>query len=119
MKKYKRCYECEKDLSIDDFNRNKSKKDGRQAFCRTCALVIARRSVSKTPKKPKVIQKGSCKVNDTVFYKNKPVLVQNVLDYCPERRKSYISACAIDKSGRPLLGVSVLAGYDWKLKKSF
>lgn len=64
----------------------------------------------------KIIQKGTCKTGDKVFHKGRLILVQKVLDYCPEMRKSYIKGCLIDSSGRTLLRSEVLAGYDWSFK---
>ena len=66
----------------------------------------------------KVVTKGTCKAGETVFFEGRPILVQKVLDYDPERRKSYIKGCVIDDSGRPLLGVEVFPGYEWSFRKS-
>lgn len=66
----------------------------------------------------KILRKGSCKKGEIVFYDGKPILVQEVLDYDPERRKSYVKGCALDGSGNPLLGVDILPGYEWSFKNS-
>lgn len=61
------------------------------------------------------IKKSGIKKGDIVIHNDKQVLVQKVIDYCPEMRKSYVKGCAIDSEGRPLLGVDVFPGYDWKI----
>ena len=38
----KRCVTCKKELSLDSFNKNKSRKDGLQGKCRECSRVHTR-----------------------------------------------------------------------------
>lgn len=113
------CCECEKPKPKDDYHRSSSRGDGRQSICKECALPANRASTKlrriEIRKTLNIIKSGSCKIGDKVIYKGKHVLVQKIMDYCPEMRKSYIKGCAIDKSGRPLLCVDVFPGYDWKM----
>lgn len=63
------------------------------------------------------IQRNTVEKGDIVTHKGKPVLVQSIIDYSPELRKSFIKGCAIDKTGRPLKGADIFPGYDWEILK--
>jgi len=119
MENKKNCCECKKDLKRSKFHRASARLDGLQSICKKCASSANIRSKRNRKKVPKKAKKGTCRAGDKVLFENKLILVQDVLDYDPELKKSYVKGCAIDGSGIPLLGVDVLAGYDWEFKKSF
>lgn len=49
----KRCSRCSADLPLSDFYRNRTRKDGLQAFCKTCAKAHAKAWVLANPDRAK------------------------------------------------------------------
>jgi len=39
MSQLKRCNKCETEKPLDNFNKNRSRKDGRQSWCRACVAI--------------------------------------------------------------------------------
>ena len=70
----------------------------------------------KLNKKPARSGKGSCNIGDIVVHQGKQMYVQNILDYCPDMRKSYIKGCSLDEHLKPLYSTDIFAGYDWSYK---
>jgi len=48
----KHCGGCERDLPVEDFNRNRSRADGRQTQCRSCHAEATARAREKNPPTP-------------------------------------------------------------------
>ena len=46
MNQTKRCSKCGEDKDLDEFHRNRTKKDGRQTFCKVCSIAHHKEYVS-------------------------------------------------------------------------
>lgn len=55
----KMCYFCKEIKSLDQFNKNRSKKDGLNTYCRKCMKSVWKKHYDKNPKKYNVRSKSN------------------------------------------------------------
>ena len=73
----KTCNICKTEKSVDDFHRDKSKKDGRDHRCKAC-----RSEISKTSKSLKAYRKRYYENNkDEIISKRKPISKEKRREY--------------------------------------
>lgn len=75
MSSCKECPDCSRVLSLDNFTKNKASKDDKCRYCRNCAAIRVKNSVSKYVNRGKIVESkvcGTCHklVEASGFHKN-------------------------------------------------
>ena len=67
------CNKCEESFSLDDFHKDKSKKDGHRGECKLCAKIIDAKKYTKNKER-------LCRLKRIYYRKNKKAHVSRVLN---------------------------------------
>lgn len=108
----KRCANCKKEKSLDEFCSDKPKKDGKSSYCNKCRREIDARNSAKPERKAWIKAK-----NQRILTKNK----QNIVEYlkthsCIDCGEQDIIVLDFDHQGNKTMNVSKMlyTFYSWK-----